>query len=128
MSRDWRLGGHTVRQLNCEVKSAPADEKYDIEKALIRMTLPKPAAVPPSVVTPSQNLPDGPAAAKAKNQNIHVSPAVLDAARKDGEELLQSLRTTATGLTQAEAEEQARARRVRMRWRKNSSKAGRSAF
>ena len=46
--------------------------------------------------------------AKAKNQNIHVSPAVLDAARKDGEELLQSLRTAATGLTQAEAGARAR--------------------
>jgi Mg2+-importing ATPase len=48
------------------------------------------------------------APAKAKGQNIHVSPAVLDAARKDGEELLQSLRTTATGLTQAEAGARAR--------------------
>jgi Mg2+-importing ATPase len=46
---------------------------------------------------------------KAKHENIRVSPAVLDAARHDGEELLQSLRTTATGLTQAEAEERARA-------------------
>jgi Mg2+-importing ATPase len=45
---------------------------------------------------------------KAKNQNIRVSPAVMDAARKDGEELLQSLRTNSTGLTQAEAEARAR--------------------
>ncbi len=45
---------------------------------------------------------------KAKHENIRVSPAVLDAARKDGDELLQSLRTTPTGLTQAEAEERAR--------------------
>ena len=45
---------------------------------------------------------------KAKHENIRVSPAVLDAARKDGEELLQSLRTTPAGLTQAEAEERAR--------------------
>jgi len=45
---------------------------------------------------------------KAKNHNIQVSPAVLDAARKDGEELLQSLRTTAQGLTQTEAEDRAR--------------------
>src|ERR1700675_2012105 len=42
--------------------------------------------------------------AKAKNHNIHVSPAVLDAARKDGEELLRDLRTTGGGLSQAEAE------------------------
>ena len=53
--------------------------------------------------------PEKPAiAAKAKSRNIHVSPAVLDAARKDGDELLRSLRTTAVGLTQAEAEERAR--------------------
>jgi P-type Mg2+ transporter len=45
---------------------------------------------------------------KTKNQNIRVSPAVLDAARKDGEELLRSLRTTPGGLTQMEAEERAR--------------------
>jgi P-type Mg2+ transporter len=51
---------------------------------------------------------DQPTHAKAKHENIHVSPAVIDAARKDGEELLQSLRTTAAGLTQAEAEERAR--------------------
>ena len=34
---------------------------------------------------------------RAKSQNIHVSPAVIDAARKDGEELLQSLQTTSMG-------------------------------
>ena len=44
---------------------------------------------------------------KAKHENIRVSPAVLDAARKEGQELLQSLRTTAAGLTQSEAEEAA---------------------
>jgi Mg2+-importing ATPase len=45
---------------------------------------------------------------KTKNQNIRVSPAVLDAARKDGEALLRELRTSLGGLTQAEAEERAR--------------------
>src|ERR1700761_2912110 len=45
---------------------------------------------------------------KAKNGNIRVAPAVLDAARKYGDELLQSLRTTAAGLAQSEAEERAR--------------------
>ena len=45
---------------------------------------------------------------KTKNESIHVSPAVLDAARKDGEELFQDLRTSLSGLTQAEAEERAR--------------------
>jgi P-type Mg2+ transporter len=44
-----------------------------------------------------------------KGQNIRVSPAVLDAAAKDGEELLRSLKTTLTGLTQTEAESRARA-------------------
>src|SRR5260370_23006373 len=44
----------------------------------------------------------------AKTENIHVSPAVLEAARKDGEELLRDLRTSLGGLTQAEAEERAR--------------------
>jgi Mg2+-importing ATPase len=44
---------------------------------------------------------------KGKNQNICVASAVLDAARKNGEELLRDLRTTLAGLTQAEAEERA---------------------
>ena len=44
----------------------------------------------------------------AKTKNIQVSPAVLDAARKDAEELLRDLRTAPGGLTQAEAEERAR--------------------
>jgi len=44
---------------------------------------------------------------KTKNQNIRVSPAVLDAARKDGEALLRDLQTSVAGLTQAEAEERA---------------------
>jgi Mg2+-importing ATPase len=50
-----------------------------------------------------------PKAAKANRESIGVSPAVLDAGRKDGEELLRSLRTTSAGLTQAEAEERTRA-------------------
>ncbi len=44
-----------------------------------------------------------------KSKSIHVSPAVLNAARKSGEELLQELRTSPAGLTQAEAEERAAA-------------------
>jgi Mg2+-importing ATPase len=47
-------------------------------------------------------------AAKAKEHNIRVSPAVLDAAGKEGDELLRSLGTTPNGLTQAEAEERMR--------------------
>ena len=46
--------------------------------------------------------------AKTKHENIRVAPAVIDAARQDSEELLQSLRTTSQGLTQTEAEERAR--------------------
>src|ERR1022692_3708032 len=52
---------------------------------------------------------ESPIQTKTKNQNIHVSPAVLDAARKDGEQLLRDLRTSLNGLTQAEADERARA-------------------
>jgi Mg2+-importing ATPase len=44
----------------------------------------------------------------AKGANIRVSPAVLDAAAKDGEELLRSLQTALTGLAQTEAESRAR--------------------
>ena len=46
--------------------------------------------------------------AKAKQSNIHVSPAVLDAAARDGDELLRSLHTAPEGLTQTEAESRAR--------------------
>ncbi len=46
--------------------------------------------------------------AKAKTHNIHVSPPVLEAARKSCEELLQSLSTSLAGVTQTEAEKRAR--------------------
>jgi Mg2+-importing ATPase len=52
--------------------------------------------------------PSSPKTAPAKTKNIQVSPAVLDAARKEGEELLRDLRTSPDGLTQAEAEERLR--------------------
>ena len=45
---------------------------------------------------------------KAKNRSIHISPAVLEAARHHSEDLLQTLHTAAGGLTQTEAEERAR--------------------
>src|SRR5580704_9600149 len=51
---------------------------------------------------------DPPVSTKAKNRTIQVSPAVLEAARKDSEELLRDLRTSLQGLTQTEAEERAR--------------------
>jgi len=66
------------------------------------------AAGPPVAVVSSPVQPDKPAIPKAKSQNIRVSPAVLDAALKDGDALLGSLRTTPEGLTQAEAENRAR--------------------
>ena len=47
--------------------------------------------------------------APGKGKNIHVAPAVLDAARTPAEELLLKLQTVSSGLTQAEAEERARA-------------------
>ncbi len=43
-----------------------------------------------------------------KNQNIHVAPAVLDAARKDAPTLLGDLQTSLAGLKQSEAEARAR--------------------
>jgi Mg2+-importing ATPase len=49
-----------------------------------------------------------PSPTKTKNQSIRVSLAVLDAARKDGEDLLRDLRTSPSGLRQAEAEERSR--------------------
>src|ERR1700689_2736937 len=58
----------------------------------------RPAAPPASLDKP-------PIPTKTKSQNIHVAPAVLDAARKNNEELLRDLRTSLGGLTEAEAEE-----------------------
>ncbi len=45
---------------------------------------------------------------KAKSKNIQVSSAVLDAARKDCEELLRDLRTAPSGLTEEQARERVR--------------------
>ena len=61
-------------------------------------------ATPPPHPTETSN------ANTAKSKKIHVSPAVLESARKDGDELLQELHTSTGGLTQGEAE--ARARRT----------------
>ncbi|MDQ2950200.1 MAG: HAD-IC family P-type ATPase, partial [Acidobacteriota bacterium] len=49
-----------------------------------------------------------PSIPKNAKKTIQVSPAVLDASRKGGEDLLRDLRTAPGGLTQAEAEERAR--------------------
>ncbi len=48
-----------------------------------------------------------PIPAKTKEHNIRVSSAVLDAAGKNGDVLLQLLHTTPAGLTQTEAEQRA---------------------
>ena len=67
-----------------------------------------PSAAGSQVAAPPA-LPQKPAIpTKVKNQNIRVSPAVLDAARKGGETLLRDLRTSPGGLTQTEAENRAR--------------------
>jgi Mg2+-importing ATPase len=63
-----------------------------------------------SDVTPLQAHPDEPQiSAKTKKPSVHVSPAVLTAARKDGETLLQDLGTSLAGLSDAEAEERVHA-------------------
>ena len=64
-----------------------------------------PVAGIPSVLPPPDKSPPLP---KAKDHSIRVSAAVLDAAGKDGDELLRSLLTTHEGLTQVEAEDRAR--------------------
>ena len=54
------------------------------------------SSIPPSI------------SSKTKNEKIHVSPAVLGAARQEGEQLLKDLRTSSNGLTQVEAEARTR--------------------
>ena len=60
-----------------------------------------------SLARPPKRPDERPIPAKAKHQNIRVSPAVLDAALKDGDELLRYLRTAPGGITQTEAEARA---------------------
>jgi Mg2+-importing ATPase len=59
-----------------------------------------PAGKPAPVTKPAP-------ATKPKTHEIRVSPAVIDAARTDGVELLQLLHSTPTGLSQVEAEQRA---------------------
>jgi Mg2+-importing ATPase len=69
----------------------------------------KPAANTISgTVAPSPPSEASPIAAKAKEHHIRVSPDVLDAAAKDGDELLRFLHSSLDGLTQSEAENRAR--------------------
>ncbi len=66
--------------------------------------LPAGAATPAAAASkPHRN---GPEALK-KARNIHVSPAVLDAARRDSEDVLRDLHTGPEGLTRVEAEARA---------------------
>ncbi len=58
--------------------------------------------------TPPAHSAEPPIPTKAKKQNIRVSPAVVDAASKSGEQVLVDLRTSLNGLTEDEAEERAR--------------------
>jgi Mg2+-importing ATPase len=75
-------------------------------------TVEKPTANPSSgAAGPAMTPPPAeasPIAAKAKEHHIRVSPDVLDAAAKDGDELLRFLRSGLDGLTQSEAENRAR--------------------
>jgi Mg2+-importing ATPase len=63
-------------------------------------------AAGPVVTLPPEK--SSPIAARAKEHHIHISPDVLDASAKDGDELLRSLHSGPEGLTQSEAENRAR--------------------
>src|ERR1700722_18382262 len=60
-----------------------------------------------AATAPAQSA-EHPVPAKTKKQNIRVSPAVVDAASKSGEQVLLDLRTSLNGLTEVEAKERAR--------------------
>jgi Mg2+-importing ATPase len=62
-------------------------------------------AAHPMPVTPSVQPSEPPIPTKTKNQNIRVSAAVLEAARKDGEALLRDLKTSLVGLSQHDADD-----------------------
>jgi Mg2+-importing ATPase len=60
------------------------------------------------LATPSPQPTDSPIPAKTKKLSIRVSTAVLDAARKNNEELFRDLKTSLSGLPEVEAEDRAR--------------------
>ena len=60
------------------------------------------------LATPPAQSAEHPIPAKTKKLNIRVSPAVVDASSKNGEQVLVDLRTSLNGLTEDEAEERAR--------------------
>ena len=78
------------------------ESNHAVEKPAKRVTSGAPSATGALPAPDESQVPT-----KAKEHNIHVSAAVLDAAGKDGVALLLSLRTTPEGLTQAKAEKRA---------------------
>src|ERR1035437_8872215 len=106
--RRWRCDHLRVAYPGPKRKAIPKTMVTSNANGKAGVLLSDPGAAGSTVTAPPPR-PDKPAIpTKAKNQNIRVSPAVLDAARKDGEELLRDLRTSLGGLTQTEAEERAR--------------------
>ena len=80
------------------------DSKPSVENSSIKVNPGAPSAAATLPAPDESQIP-----AKAKQHNIHVSSAVLEAAGKDADDLLRSLQTTSVGLTQSEAESRARA-------------------
>ena len=67
------------------------DSNHAVEDGLAKVNSGAPGATATLPAPDESQIP-----AKAKQHNIHVSPAVLDAAGRDGDELLRSLRTTSS--------------------------------
>ncbi|HEY1254789.1 MAG TPA: magnesium-translocating P-type ATPase, partial [Terracidiphilus sp.] len=82
---------------------ATPDSKQAVENSSVKVN---PGALGAKTTPPAPDESQIPA--KAKEHNIRVSPAVLDAAGKVGDDLLRSLRTASAGLTQSEADLRAR--------------------
>jgi len=80
-----------------------SDSSHAVEKSAANTNS---GAVGPASTLPPEEASSIPA--KAKQRHIRVSPEVLDAAAKDGDELLRSLHSGLDGLTQSEAENRAR--------------------
>ncbi len=77
-------------------------------ESVYRVKVPKSTAEVSTAPSRSSNNASSAHRQKSKSGNIRVAAAVIDAARKGGEEVLRDLGTTAEGLTQAEAESRAR--------------------
>src|SRR5665213_475133 len=85
-----------IHTMTADAESAAGDLINSPEASGLKLAEPQVPAIEPS--TPP----------KTKNESIRVSPAVIEAARKDEEQLLRDLRTSAAGLTQDEAAERSR--------------------